>query len=123
MTEAQASVGRSLERSVARVLSIGTRAAVVALGVGVVAMLVAGTSPLAGGPALDLARVPQDLLALRPEGFLWLGLLAVLATPAARVAMALVGFVGRRERPMVVVAAAILAIIFLSIFIGTGTEG
>ena len=48
--------------------------------------MAAGISPLdPGWPPLDVAAIPSDLLALRPEGFLWLGLLVTIATPLLRV--------------------------------------
>ncbi len=63
------------------------------------------------------------MVALRPAGFLWLGLVAVVATPAARVAASLVGFARRGERTMVVVASLILAVIVISVALAKGLEG
>ena len=113
----------SLERRVGRLITVGTYAAVALLGTGVVVLLAAGRSPLEGGPELEPGRLLADLAALRPEGFLWLGLLAVIATPAARVAVALVGYALRGERVMVLVSAAILAVIAASVALGIGAEG
>ena len=115
--------GDSLERRVGRLITVGTYAAVALLGAGVVVLLAAGRSPLEGGPELEPGRLLADLAALRPEGFLWLGLLAVIATPAARVAVALVGYALRGERVMVLVSAAILAVIAASVALGIGAEG
>ena len=115
--------GDSLERRVGRLITVGTYAAVALLGTGVVVLLAAGRSPLEGGPELEPGRLLADLAALRPEGFLWLGLLAVIATPAARVAVALVGYALRGERVMVLVSAAILAVIAASVALGIGAEG
>lgn len=112
-----------LERSVGRLLTLGTYAAVALLAIGVAALLLAGRSPLEGGPPFDPGRLPADVAALRPEGFLWLGLLAVLATPAARVALSLAGYVRGRERFMAVVAASILGVILVSVLLAIGTEG
>ena len=69
-------------------------------------MVANGIPPLSGGPSTDLASIPGDVVALRPAGFLWLGLLAVLATPIARVIAAGVGFALAGDRQMVVVAVA-----------------
>lgn len=113
----------SLERRVGRLITVGTYAAVALLAAGVVVLLAAGRSPLEGGPELEPGRLLADLAALRPEGFLWLGLLAVIATPAARVAVALVGYALRGERVMVLVSAAILAVIAASVALGIGAEG
>jgi uncharacterized membrane protein len=114
---------RALEAAIARLLSVGTYASVGLLGLGVLAMIAAGVSPLDPGfPPLDLARIPSDLVALRPEGFLWLGLLAVIATPAGRVAASLVGYLAGGEVRMAAVSIAILAVIALSIALALGTE-
>ena len=118
--DAEADAG--LDLAIARLLTLGTYASVALLAAGVVAMAVTGRSPREGGPPLDPFRLVPDLLALRPEGFLWLGLLAVIATPSARVLASLVGYLRRRERAMAIVAAAILGIIFLSVVLATITE-
>jgi uncharacterized membrane protein len=108
----------ALDLAVARLLGIGTLSSVAVLAVGVILMAVDGRSPLDHGfPGLDLARLPADLLAARPEGFLWLGLIAVILTPISRVTASLVGFARAADRLMVVVSAAILGVILLSIVI------
>jgi uncharacterized membrane protein len=109
-----------MELIVARVLSVGTYLAVGLLAAGVVLLIMAGRSPLEGGPRLDASRLGPDLAALRPEGLLWLGLLTVIATPSLRVMAALVGFVSRGERGMALVAIAILGIIALGVVLGLG---
>jgi uncharacterized membrane protein len=104
-----------LERNVARLLTVGTYASVAILGVGTVVMLASGISPLAGAPRFDLQRLVDDLGHLRPAGFLWLGLIAVVATPAGRVVASLIGYLRRGERLMALIAVLILAIIALSV--------
>jgi uncharacterized membrane protein len=111
-----------LEAAIARLLTVGTYASVALLAAGVVAMALAGRSPRDPSPALDPTRLPSDLTALRPEGFLWVGLILVIATPTARVAASLVGYLARHERAMAAVSAAILGIIALSVILGYGTE-
>lgn len=121
MTEPRATA--DLDRGVARLLAVGALVSVALLALGVAAMAGAGLSPLQPSfPALDLGRLPADIAALRPEGFLWLGLLAVLGTPAARVLASLLGFVGAGERSMALIAAAVLAVIALSVAVA-GVEG
>ena len=71
-------------------------------------MLAAGISPLSGGPALDLSSIVADIASLQPAGFLWLGLLAVIATPITRVIAAAIAFARAGETRMVGVAVAIL---------------
>lgn len=108
-----------LDRSIARLLSTGTYIAVTCLAVGVGLMVVQGVGPLSpGGPAFDPLRLPADIAALRPEGFLWLGLLAVIATPTGRVVASLAGYLLRSERAMAAVAVAILGVIAVSIVLG-----
>ena len=107
-----------LDLTVAAILNAGTILAVAILATGVAAMAIAGRSPLElPFPALDLSRLPDDIVALRPEGFLWLGLLAVIATPLTRVAASLVGYVRQGERTMVIISLAILGVIAASVVV------
>jgi uncharacterized membrane protein len=110
--------GADLEPALARVLQAGTYVSVALVAVGTVLLLAAGISPLALGPALRLDRVVADAAAGRPEGFLWLGILGICATPALRVLGALIGFWRRGERRMVVVALLILVVVAAGIFSG-----
>ena len=108
----------ALEMSIARVLTIGTYASVGLIALGVLAMAAAGVDPLGSAPAFDPAGIPGDLVALRPAGFLWLGILGVLATPASRVAASLIGYLRSGERAMVGVSAAILIVIAAGVLTG-----
>jgi uncharacterized membrane protein len=112
----------TLERSIARLLTIGTYASVVLLLVGVALMLAGGIDPRSGGPAFDPATLVSDLLALRPAGFIWLGIVVVVATPAARVFAALLGYARGGERTMAVVAGLILVVIALSVMLARTVE-
>ena len=112
----------SLEHAIARLLTVGTFVSIGLLAVGLVLMLAAGLGP-SGGPRFDPATMVSDVLGLRPAGFLWLGLVVVVATPAARVAASLVGYILRREPRMAIVAALILLVIFLSVALAVGLEG
>jgi uncharacterized membrane protein len=111
-----------LDRSIARILTVGTYASVALLGVGVALMLAAGIAPLAGGPRFELDLLVDDLLHIRPAGFLWLGIVAVIATPSARVVASLIGFARRGERTMAIVSVLILAVIALSVALARGLE-
>lgn len=108
----------NLEVALAHVLQLGTYASVALVAIGSVLLLASGGSPTAGGPALDLARLPGDLAALRPAGFLWLGILGVLSTPSLRVGRALLGFARRDERRMVAVSVLVLVVIAVGVFVG-----
>jgi uncharacterized membrane protein len=112
-------MARSLESSIARLLTAGTYVSIALIAVGVGLLTIAGTSPLESAPAFDLGRLGSDLVGLRPAGFLWLGIIGIIATPAARVVAALVGYARAGERAMVAVAALILAVIVLGVLSGT----
>ena len=110
--------GVDLEVRLARVLQAGTYASIALVAAGTVLLIAGGGSPLAGGPPLDLSNLAPDVLAIRPAGVLWLGILGVIATPAVRVAAALAGFWRRGERRMAGVALAILAVVALGVASG-----
>ena len=107
------------ERLIGRLLIAFTYLAVALLVVGVGLMLGAGISPVAGGPGLDLATLGSQVMAFDPAGFLWLGLLAVIAAPISRVLLAAVAYGREGDWPMVGIAVAILSIIV----IGVATAG
>lgn len=107
--------GHEFDRFIGRLLILVTYVAVGLLSVGVGLLLVAGISPLAGGPPLDLGRIVADLGALAPAAFLWLGILAVIATPLSRVIAAAIGFARLGDRWMVAIALGILAVIAIGI--------
>ena len=123
VASADVAVAGPLERGIARVLTVGTYVSVAVLGVGTAMMLASGVQPLSGGPRFDLGQIGDDLVHLRATGFLWLGLVAVVATPASRVVASLVGYLRDGERLMVVVAVLILAVIALSVGLAIGLEG
>ncbi|HXG26265.1 MAG TPA: DUF1634 domain-containing protein [Candidatus Binatia bacterium] len=108
----------ALEIALAHVLQLGTYASAGLIALGSLVLLAAGHSPVEGGPPLDLADLAADLLALRPEGFLWLGILGILATPALRVIRALMGFARRGEQRMVLVSIGVLVVIAIGVFVG-----
>jgi uncharacterized membrane protein len=112
-----------LDRSIARLLTSGTYLSVALLAVGVVLMLATRIEPLAGGPPFQLELIVDDLVHLRPTGFIWLGLIAVVATPAVRVVAALIGFIRSGERTMAVAAGLILMVIALSVALARGLDG
>jgi uncharacterized membrane protein len=103
------------DRTIGQLLIVITYIAGLLLFVGVALMLAAGISPLSGGPSLDVSTIVADVASLQPAGFLWLGLLAVIATPITRVVTAAIAFARLRERRMVAVAVAILLVIAISV--------
>jgi uncharacterized membrane protein len=107
--------GVRLERSIARLLTVGTYLSIALLAVGFALMLAQGISPLDPAPTFDLRSIPAHIAALDPLGVLWLGLIVVVATPSARVAAALLGYLRVGDRRMAVVSVAILVVIGLSV--------
>jgi uncharacterized membrane protein len=97
---------------------VGTYISVALIAVGSILLLASGGSLLAPGPPLDLTQLPGDLLALRPAGFLWLGIIGVMATPALRVGRALLGFLRRDERRMAAVSGLVLGVILVGVIVG-----
>ena len=113
----------SVERAVVRVLTFGTWIAVALLLIGVALMAINGLDPTSAVfPPFDPATIPADLLALKPGGFLWAGLLVIIATPIVRVAGELIGFASAREWDMTVIAAGVLLVVALSVTLATLLE-
>jgi uncharacterized membrane protein len=110
----------SVEARIARILAVGTRVAVALLATGSVLLVAGGTSPLAPDwPPLDLASLPADLVALRPTAFLWLGLIATIATPLLRVVASTWGFGRAGERRLAALGLAVLVVIALAVVAGS----
>jgi uncharacterized membrane protein len=104
-------------------LMIGmTYTSVVVLVIGVALMVAAGISPLSGGPAFDATQLLAELTSISPVGFLWLGLVIVIATPIVRVIGAAISFGLAGQWTMVAIAVAILVVIVAGVAIAaTGT--
>ena len=113
--------GGGLESTLARVLQIGTYASITLVAVGVVLLVVNGGSPLDPGAPVVIARLVADIAAGRPEGFLWFGILGIVATPGLRVLGAFIGFARGGERLMAVVALLILVVVALGVLAGLVT--
>ena len=107
----------ALEAVIARLLVAGTWLAMSLVAIGVVLMLASGVDPLAHGaiPPFDIATLPADLVALRPEGFLWAGIVLVIGLPIGRVAVAGVGFIAARDWRLVLISALVLGVVLVSI--------
>ena len=105
----------SFDRTIGQLLIAVTYLAGALLLIGVLLMLAAGISPLSGGPRLDVGSIVADIASLQPAGFLWVGLITVIATPITRVIAAAVGFGLVGEWRMVLIAVAIVGVIGLSI--------
>lgn len=106
---------RLAERRIGRLLIALTYVSVGLLVTGVLLLLAAGISPLAGGPALDPGSLGASVVALDASGFLWLGLIAVIATPISRVLAAAVAYGRAGDWSMVGIAVGVLAIIVIGV--------
>jgi uncharacterized membrane protein len=118
MTHAPITENGSLEDTIARLLSVGTYVSVLLLLIGTLLLLAEGRSPLDLGPAFDPATIAADVASLRSAGFLWLGILGLVATPSARVVAALVGYARRGETRMAGVAALIIVVLAAGVVAG-----
>ncbi len=105
-----------LNATVSRVLVAGLAVAIALLLVGVILTVARpGLTPVHRTAILDM---PRALGALEPGGFFDLGLLLLLATPAARVVALSVGFARRRSWLFTGFGVVVLAALALSAFFG-----
>ena len=117
-------VAYRLETRISRLLVAGTYLAIGLVLIGVLGMLATGVDPLAmATPAFVLRDIPADIAAGKPEGFLWLGLVAVLALPLGRVVVAGLGFLTARDTRLALVSLAVLLVVTVSILAALGLEG
>jgi uncharacterized membrane protein len=111
-----------LETLAARLLTWGTRLAMLSILVGVVLMAADGIEPLGPGafPAYSILAVPGQLAALRPEGFVWAGLTLLVALPLGRVIVSGAGFFGAGDRRLALVSVLVLLVITASVTAALG---
>jgi uncharacterized membrane protein len=71
-----------------------------------------------GEPArlLSVSGIGHGVAAGDPRSIIMLGLLLLIATPAARVGMCIAGFAFERDRLYVVVSSAVMVILLYSLF-------
>jgi uncharacterized membrane protein len=115
MSAARHTHSLAAERLIGRLLIAVTYIAVGLLVIGVALMVADGISPLSGGPSLDLDALGAELRALDPAGFLWLGLLVVIAAPIGRVIVAAVAYAREADWLMVGISIAILLVIAVGV--------
>ncbi len=65
-----------------------------------------------------LSQIGQGLLTWRPQSFIALGLLFLIATPVVRVAVSIVAFALEHDRKYVVITSLVLVILLVSIGVG-----
>ena len=114
-----------IESVIARLLTWGTRLALGLILLGVLGMALTGVDPLATGsvPPFSAGRIPGDILALRPEGFLWAGLVALVALPPGRVLVSGAGFLAAGDRRLGLVSGVVLGVIAVSVIAAMGLGG
>jgi uncharacterized membrane protein len=101
---------------ISRVLMIGLVAAVALLVVGVVVTL--ARPGIVVPRATSIRGIPRALWALEPGAFFEIGLLVLLATPAARVVALLLAYVRRRQWLFSAICVFVLAVLILSGYLG-----
>jgi uncharacterized membrane protein len=105
-----------LTKALSQLLLIGLVLAIGLMIVGAVLAAVRGSGSVGHSSSVD--DFPGLLAAGDPTGFLDLGLLVLLATPAARVLALLVAFARRREWLFAGISAVVVAILALSAVLG-----
>jgi uncharacterized membrane protein len=111
-----AHVMEPIERMVSRVLKAGIAIAVAFMAVGLVLSLF----DQEGLPShvVPLADLPALLGRLDPAAYLSLGLIVLIATPFVRVAGSIITFARERDLRYVLITAAVLAVMCLSVVLG-----
>jgi len=115
----------AMEAAVASLLVVGTWLAMGLVLVGVVLMLAAGLDPLDHGavPPFRLAAIPGEILALDPAGFLWAGIVLIIALPIGRVVVSGLGFLAARDVRMAAISLGVLVVVLVSVVSSVVLEG
>jgi len=116
----------AVEQVVGRLLQLGVLVAALVVFVGAVLLLVQhGGTPVAysvfhGEPdgLRSIAGIIRGVMSMQSESIVQLGLLLLIATPIARVALTLVAFLIQRDRTYVAVTALVLALLLYGLLFG-----
>lgn len=108
---------RELNVSVSRVLALGLSAAVASMLLGTALEMALG-EPVSD-QAVPLGRLAGELGLGRPRAFQTLGILLLLATPFARVAVLAAGYLRRGERRFAAISFLVLAVLTFSVLLGS----
>ncbi|MGD0479908.1 MAG: DUF1634 domain-containing protein [Terracidiphilus sp.] len=114
---------RRLETVIGRLLQVGVLLAAAAVSVGAVAYLVQHHADrvdyrnfVAGAPGVcTFPGIVRSAARFESLGIIQFGLLLLIATPVARVALAIAGFALQRDRLYTVVSAIVLLILLASL--------
>ena len=114
----------ALEAAVGRLLIVGTWLAMGLILAGVALMFATGVDPFAHGavPPFNPAQIVPDLLALQADGFLWAGIVLVIALPIGRVVVAGFGFLAAGDRRLALVSLLVFLVVLASIIAARGLE-
>jgi uncharacterized membrane protein len=113
-----------LESLAARLLTWGTRVALALVTAGVAGMIVSGVDPIrATAPGFSLTSIPGEVLSFQPVGFVWAGLIVLVALPLGRVVVSGAGFLAAGDRRLALVSVLVLLVIAASILAALGLEG
>jgi uncharacterized membrane protein len=114
---------RDTARTVGRLLTVGTLVSVVLAAVGVLLMVAGGHTPIdEPGPPFDPARAVAGLAGGQAATWIWIGLIAAVALPSGRVALAFVGFLQEGNRRQAAIALGVLAILSASLAVALATR-
>jgi uncharacterized membrane protein YfcA/uncharacterized membrane protein len=119
--EVSAQAQSGMTKGISWILQIGVMlsAAIILLGIVLLPTRPGGLSPervLAFPQTLSL--LASELLVLRPQAVITLGLLLLIATPVVRVAVSIVAFALEGDRRYVVITSIVLLILLFSLFLG-----
>ena len=110
-----------MTKSIGWILQIGVTlsAAIILLGIALLPTRPGGLSPerVLAFPQ-TLSQLASELLTLRPQAVITLGLLLLIATPVVRVAASIVAFALEGDRRYVVITSVVLLILLFSLFLG-----
>ncbi len=109
---------RDLDSVVHAVLIVGLIISTIFMLIGLVLDLVLNRQVPAAVP--DVTQIPTLVFALRPSGFLALGLVVLIATPIVRVVGSIFAFVYERDWRFTLITSVVLAVVLFSMFLGRG---
>jgi uncharacterized membrane protein len=117
MQQSSSDTAYAMEAAVARLLVVGTWLAMGLVLAGVILMLADGIDPLDHGamPPFQLTAIPSQILALEPVGFLWAGIVLIIALPIGRVVVSGLGFLAARDLRMAGISLAVLVVVLVSV--------
>jgi len=115
MMGAESARAIDVNRLIFHVLRGGVVAAIVLV---VIGLLLAASGAPVTSDALRPYRLPGSLAALQPAGFLSLGILVLILTPAARVLLSVVYFTKERDRAYVAITLTVFLVLMAGVAIG-----